>query len=63
MWPQGLLAAGVPDLEPRSSVTLEHFYLTLQAALDGFGVAIGPERLVADGLADGRLAKPSCGPG
>ena len=62
VWPQWLLAAGVPDLEPRSSVTLEHFYLTLQAALDGLGVAIGPERLVADDLADGRLATPFAGP-
>ena len=62
VWPQWLLAAGVPDLEPRGSVTLEHFYLTLQAALDGLGVAIGPERLVADDVADGRLVKPFAGP-
>ncbi len=62
VWPQWLLAAGVPDLEPQNSVTLEHFYLTLQAALDGLGVAIGPERLVADDVAEGRLAKPFAGP-
>jgi LysR family glycine cleavage system transcriptional activator len=62
VWPQWLLAAGVPDLEPRGSVTLEHFYLTLQAALDGLGVAIGPERLVADDVAEGRLTKPFAGP-
>jgi LysR family glycine cleavage system transcriptional activator len=62
VWPQWLLAAGVPELEPRSSVTLEHFYLTLQAALDGLGVAMGPERLVADDVAAGRLTKPFKGP-
>jgi LysR family transcriptional regulator, glycine cleavage system transcriptional activator len=62
VWPQWLLSAGVPDLEPQGSVTLEHFYLTLQAALDGLGVAIGPERLVADDLADGRLIQPFAGP-
>ncbi len=62
VWPQWLMAAGVPDLEPQGSVTLEHFYLTLQAALDGLGVAIGPERLVADNVADGRLTKPFAGP-
>ena len=47
---------------PASSVTLEHFYLTLQAALDGLGVAIGPERLVAEDVAAGRLAMPFAGP-
>jgi LysR family glycine cleavage system transcriptional activator len=62
VWPLWLMAAGVPDLVPQSSVTLEHFYLTLQAALDGLGVAMGPERLVADDLAEGRLIKPFAGP-
>ncbi|GJD53776.1 Glycine cleavage system transcriptional activator [Methylobacterium crusticola] len=62
VWPQWLRAAGVPDLEPQASVTLEHFYLTLQAALDGLGVAMGPERLVADDVAAGRLVLPFAGP-
>ncbi|MFE1601045.1 transcriptional regulator GcvA [Methylobacterium sp. ID0610] len=62
VWPQWLQAAGVPDLEPQASVTLEHFYLTLQAALDGLGVAMGPERLVADDVAAGRLTCPFPGP-
>ena len=57
VWPQWLL-----ELEPQGSVTLEHFYLTLQAALDGLGVAMGPERLVADDVAAGRLTKPFAGP-
>ena len=58
------MAAGGRRARPgtRGSVTLEHFYLTLQAALDGLGVAIGPERLVADDVAEGRLAKPFAGP-
>ncbi len=62
VWPQWLLAAGVPELEPQSSITLEHFYLTLQAALDGLGIAMGPERLVADDVAAGRLIRPFKGP-
>lgn len=62
VWRQWLQAAGVPDLEPQASVTLEHFYLTLQAALDGMGVAMGPERLVADDVAAGRLTFPFAGP-
>lgn len=62
VWPQWLQAAGVPDLQPQASVTLEHFYLTLQAALDGLGVAMGPERLIADDVAAGRLMLPFDGP-
>ena len=62
VWPHWLRAAGVPDLTPQASVTLEHFYLTLQAALDGLGVAMGPERLIADDVAAGRLTRPFEGP-
>lgn len=62
VWPQWLRVAGVPDLQPQASVTLEHFYLTLQAALDGLGVAMGPERLIADDVAAGRLTLPFAGP-
>ena len=62
VWPQWLRAAGVPELEPQASVTLEHFYLTLQAALDGLGVAMGPERLIADDVEAGRLTLPFAGP-
>jgi len=58
VWPDWLAAAGTPDLEPVASLTLDHFYLTLQAALDGLGVAMGPTVLVADDLAAGRLVAP-----
>lgn len=58
VWPAWLEAAGVPALEPRASLTLEHFYLTLQAAVDGLGVAIGPAALVADDVGEGRLVAP-----
>lgn len=36
----------------------EHFYLSLQAAVAGLGVAIGPYRLVCDDLASGLLVAP-----
>jgi LysR family transcriptional regulator, glycine cleavage system transcriptional activator len=62
VWPDWLHAAGVPDLQPQASVTLEHFYLTLQAALDGLGIAMGPARLIADDVAAGRLTLPFAGP-
>jgi LysR family glycine cleavage system transcriptional activator len=57
-WPDWLGAAGAPDLEPVASLTLDHFYLTLQAALDCLGVALGPTALVADDLVSGRLVAP-----
>lgn len=58
VWPAWLRAAGVASLVPRGSLTLEHFYLTLQAAADGLGVAIGPLALVAADVAEGRLVQP-----
>jgi LysR family glycine cleavage system transcriptional activator len=58
LWPDWLAAAGAPELGPVASLTLDHFYLTLQAALDGLGVAMGPTALVADDLATGRLVAP-----
>lgn len=62
MWPEWLAAAGQPRLAPRNSLTFEHFYLTLQAALDGLGIAMGPTALVADDVAEGRLVFPFDGP-
>jgi len=62
MWQEWLAAAGVPDLQSAQSLTLEHFYLTLQAALDGLGVAMGPAALVADDVAEGRLVMPFAAP-
>ncbi|GLK67840.1 transcriptional regulator GcvA [Hansschlegelia plantiphila] len=62
VWPQWLVAARVPNLAPAGSVTFEHFYLTLQAALDGVGIAMGPTALVADDVKAGRLVMPFEGP-
>ncbi|MES2932036.1 MAG: transcriptional regulator GcvA [Pseudomonadota bacterium] len=62
VWPEWLIAAGVPELKPRQSLTLEHFYLTLQGALDGLGVAMGPLALVADDINEGRLVTPFAAP-
>lgn len=38
--------------------TFEHFYFSLQAAVAGLGVAIGPWHLVRDDLASGLLSAP-----
>jgi LysR family transcriptional regulator, glycine cleavage system transcriptional activator len=45
-------------LPPSPARTFEHFYLSLQAAASGLGIAIGPRALVDDDLAAGRLAAP-----
>lgn len=58
VWPDWLTAAGKPDLRPAGALTFDHFYLAIQAALDGLGVAMGPTALVADELAAGRLIAP-----
>ena len=45
-------------LAPRRTITFEHFYLSLQAAVAGTGAAMGPIALVADDLATGALVAP-----
>ncbi|MGI5170675.1 LysR substrate-binding domain-containing protein [Spirillospora sp. CA-253888] len=45
-------------LPPAPEQTFEHFYLSLEAAASGLGVAIGPRALVHDDLEAGRLAAP-----
>ncbi|MFE5486953.1 LysR family transcriptional regulator [Streptomyces sp. NPDC056527] len=45
-------------VEPGAEQTFEHFYLALQAAVAGVGVAIGPYALVHDDLMRGQLVAP-----
>jgi LysR family glycine cleavage system transcriptional activator len=58
LWRDWLTEAGEPALSPDAGLTFDHFYLTIQAAIDGLGVAMGPTALVADDLAAGRLMTP-----
>lgn len=58
LWRDWLTAAGCSDLQPTTAMTLDHFYLSLQAAIDGLGIAIGPTGLIADDLIAGRLVMP-----
>jgi len=62
LWPDWLALAQVPTLVPAATLTFDHFYLTLQAAIDGIGIAMGPTALVADDLAAGRLVEPFVAP-
>lgn len=56
-WHEWAAAAGLawPDA---AGQTFEHFYFSLQAAVAGLGVAIGPWHLVRDDLESGVLAAP-----
>jgi LysR family glycine cleavage system transcriptional activator len=58
VWSDWLRLAGVPDLEPARALTFEHFYLSIQAAIDELGVAMGPSALVAEDIDSGKLVAP-----
>ncbi|MCP3706936.1 transcriptional regulator GcvA [Paraburkholderia sp. CNPSo 3274] len=62
LWAEWLAASGNPGLAARHSRQLDHFYLTLQAAIDGLGIAMGPTALVALDVKEGRLVFPFDGP-
>ncbi|SAK82768.1 transcriptional regulator [Caballeronia catudaia] len=62
VWPDWIAQANMPAFTPAAVLTFDHFYLTLQAAVDGMGIAMGPTALVADDLATGRLIAPFAGP-
>jgi LysR family glycine cleavage system transcriptional activator len=58
LWNDWLRVAGGAEVDQAASLTFDHFYLAVQAALDGLGVAMGPTALVADDRAAGRLITP-----
>ena len=57
-WQTWAAAAGLP-LPVAREQGFEHFYFSLQAAVAGLGVAIGPWQLVRDDIAAGVLAAPA----
>jgi LysR family transcriptional regulator, glycine cleavage system transcriptional activator len=58
LWQDWLRLADVGTMKPAHELTLEHFFLTVQAAIDGLGVAMGPTALIADEIDAGRLVAP-----
>jgi LysR family transcriptional regulator, glycine cleavage system transcriptional activator len=58
LWHDWLVQAGQSRVRPAATLTFDHFFLTIQAAIDGLGVAMGPTALVADDVAAGRLIMP-----
>ncbi len=57
-WRMWLLAAGLPDIDPTRGPHFTMENMAVQAALDGHGVALIGDILVADDLAAGRLVRP-----
>jgi LysR family transcriptional regulator, glycine cleavage system transcriptional activator len=57
-WKMWMLAAGISDFDDKRGLHFGQTSLTVQAAIDGHGVALGDSNLVADDLAEGRLVKP-----
>lgn len=58
LWHDWLVRAGQPRITPSETLTFDHFFLSIQDALDGLGVAMGPTALIGDDLASGRLVAP-----
>lgn len=55
LWPRWLEQAGFPNLEAKAQLRFDPLYHSLQAALDGAGIAMGPSALVEADVAAGRL--------
>jgi len=58
IWHEWFAVAGSRYVEPASTLVFDHFYLSIQAAVDGLGVAMGPSVLVREELENGRLIAP-----
>ena len=58
-WRLWLTAAGLPtNLSKQPGVTFDLVFMTVQAAIDGIGVAMGRTSYVEDDIAKGRLVVP-----
>lgn len=56
-WPTWAGCSGMPP-PSGSQLWFDHFYFSLQAAVAGLGLAVGPWQLVRDDIASGVLAAP-----
>lgn len=56
-WPQWLAAAGMADVDP-GGPSFEHFFMVIQAAVAGLGVALLPRFLIEEELRSGALVAP-----
>ncbi|NDF12218.1 MAG: LysR family transcriptional regulator [Proteobacteria bacterium] len=58
LWEWWLAKQKVEIAKPKYSIGFEHFFMLIEAAKRGMGVALLPEFLVAPSLADGTLTAP-----
>ncbi|MDO9127549.1 LysR substrate-binding domain-containing protein [Parvibaculum sp.] len=62
-WTRWLAAADAGEVEASAGRQhFDHFYLTLQAASDGLGIALGPLPIIGDDIRAGRLVAPLAAP-
>jgi len=54
-WQDWFNIGGIGDIKPRKTLSFGHFFMSLQAAIEGRGIAILPEVLIEPELASGRL--------
>lgn len=57
-WRMWLLAAGADGIDPASGQILSDMTATIQAAIDGMGVAISDRKFIAEELRRGKLVAP-----
>ena len=57
-WTEWAAAIGQPDLAPEPRESYEHFYLVIQAAACGLGIALAPRILVESEIRAGHLVAP-----
>lgn len=57
-WPHWVKRSGVRGVDPARGPHFDHFYVLLEAAVGGLGVALAPQPLVAEDLKLGRLVAP-----
>lgn len=57
-WKLWLNVAGITDIEAVRGIVIEDRNVLLQAAIEGQGVALAPEPIVAGDIAAGRLVRP-----
>jgi len=62
LWPDWLALAGARHVRPAADLHLDGLMLSIEAAANGLGVAMGPSALVADDVTSGRLIAPLAGP-
>lgn len=57
-WENWLASAGCAELRPAQTLRFDHFFVTLQAVVDGMGLGIGPFPTLESDLQSGRIVTP-----